>query len=173
MKIPDKNGGFTFIEVIIAMLIFSIVSIPVFTVFSRIIRVTEKIKTTNRYTQKLISLDDFLKNVVSEIQFPFWMVLKEDTPLLNGKNHLEIPYWKGKRNSVLKIDCIDDVLSVASPDGTRIFKGWKGFHSVPLRDTEGRITGITLTLKKGEKREVRFLCAFGAIGHGVFTGAEK
>lgn len=173
MKISDESGGFTFIEVIITMLIFSIVSIPVFTVFSRIIHVTEKIKTANRYTREIISLDDFLNNAVSEIQFPFWMALKKDTPYMNGKNHIEVPYWKGKRNSALILDCKDGVLSVISPDETRIFKGWEAFISQPLRDKEGRITGIVLILKKVGTGEVRFLCVFGAIGHGVFTGAEK
>jgi len=173
MKIPDKSGGFTFVEIIITMLIFSIVSIPVFTVFSRIIHVTEKIKTANRHTWEIISLDDFLKNAVSEIRFPFWMALKKDTPYMNGKNHIAVPYWKGKRNSALIVDCTDGVLSVTSPDETRIFKGWEAFISQPLQDKGGRITGITLLLKKGGTGEVRFLCAFGAMGHGVFTGTEK
>ncbi len=173
IKIPDKNGGFTFIEIIIAILVFSIISIPVFTVFSRIIRVTERIKAVNRHTLELVSLDDFLTNTISEIQFPFWVNVQKDSTLSYGKNHLEIPYWKGKENSLLKVDCRKNILRVTSPDETRIFKGWEEFHAVPLQNARGEITGIILIFKKREEKAVRTLFAFGSRGHSVFTGTEQ
>ncbi len=169
----NRNGGFTFIEIIIAMVIITTAWVPVLSVFTRFLHFTEKIRAENRFTEKLISLDDYLRNSVSEIQLPYWIEGKQESLFMNFRNHLTIFYWKGQRTAGLKIDWAEGILHISSPDGDRIFKDWNGFESTPLKTRKESIIGVVLILKNPGKKDTRFICTFGTAGHAVFEEAEK
>ena len=173
MAVMTKNRGFTFIEIIISLFIISIMWIPILALFSRFRLFTEKIKLEGRSTEQLISLDDYIRRSISRIQPPYWIAWEKDSLLLNSRDHLCIPYWKGKSTAGLEISCSEGMLHIVSPDGYRSFNGWNGFESTPMKTRKGSIIGVVLILKKPGKKDTRFICPFGTAGHAVFEEAEK
>ncbi len=173
MAVMTKNRGFTFIEIIISLFIISIMWIPVLTLFSRFQLFTEKIKAENRSTEQFISLDDYIRRSISKIQPPYWIAWRKDSLLLNSRDHLFIPYWKGKNTAGLEISCSEGMLHIVSPEEYRNFKGWNRFDSMPMKDRKGTIMGVILILGKSGEKYTRFFCTFGALGHAVFAKVKN
>lgn len=164
-KKVNKENGFTLLETLIALIVISLIGISVFTLFSQVLIFTGKIKNINRWNKEIIKLERIVRSCVSRIEVPFWI---DTIKVRKDNNSVIIPFWKGDKNSFLKIDITDGFLTITSPGSSTAFDNYDRMDYAFLKDTKDRIIGISLRIKKNSKEELTFKCAFGTLGKAVF-----
>ncbi len=162
----NTNGGFTLIETLIAITLISLIGIPVFMISSDIAGFSEKIKDLNSWNRELIKLEKILGESVGEVRFPFWT---SDIKLAEETGRIRIPYWNGDANLFLELKFEDSVLTITTPEGSRMFRGYDRAEFDLLKDSRLRIIGLTTKVKKSKQENSEFQCTFGAIGREVFN----
>ncbi len=162
----NSEDSFTLLETLIAMTILSLIVTVIFIFFTQAVTFTGRIRTFTRENKDLIVLEKSLRYAVSQIRIPFWIDVTVKT---GGKNTITIPWWKGKKDSYLKITGGDEGLKITSPEGHELFHEFNIISCILLKDKEKRTVGITMILKSPRNSELLFQCAFGSIGKDVFT----
>lgn len=168
----NRNGGFTLVETLIALAVISIITLSSFSLFTRVMKFRGRITAANKLNIQSISLDQYLRSLVSRIQIPYWVDLRGEAENSRGKPHLNIPYLDGKRESFLVIEFSNDVLKVKTPEREREYSGWSGYEIKFLQNESSRISGVSLTLKHPGRRDTDIVCTFGAIGYAVFLKSK-
>ncbi len=165
----EKDSGFTLVETLIALTLVSLIGIPVFMVFSDTVTFTAKIKDLTRWNKELIQLERVLRKSVSEIEIPFWI---DNIEVTEEAGTVSVPYWNGDVNSFFEIKIEDNVLKIITPRGSTVFKGYDGFEFDFLKDGGFRTVGLSIIIKKEKKEDVKFQCALGSVGRGLFNENE-
>lgn len=73
LKFRDKTNGFTFIEVILSVLIISLISISMSQWFSQILHSSNNIYNRTINSKNLIFIRNILKKELSQIKPPWWI----------------------------------------------------------------------------------------------------
>ena len=61
----------------------------------------------------------------------------------------------------------DTVLKIITPEGSTVFNGYDGVEFDFLKDSQSGTIGLSVLIKKVEKEDVTFQCAFGSVGREV------
>ncbi|MCK5671905.1 MAG: prepilin-type N-terminal cleavage/methylation domain-containing protein [Spirochaetales bacterium] len=165
-KTIKNNRGFTLIETLIAIVLVSLIGIPVFTVFSDTVGFTKKIKDLNHWNGELIKLERVLRKSVGEVQIPYWI---NNIEVTEGTGIMTIPYWNGDADLVLEMEIKDTTFKITTPEGSTVFFGYDGVEFDFLKDSRSGIVGLTILIKKTKREDVKFQCTFGSIGRDVFS----
>ncbi len=170
-NIKENESGFTLIEALTAVLIISVLTIPVYRTVSKITGYREKIREKYKFENSRLIFYSSLRKAVMNIEFPFWescgTYVSHD-----GKGKVSIPYWKGEKEMEVVLHLDGEILEYSSPDRKNSINGVENFKVTPMTTSWEAAAGITLTVKYSRNISDILNCPFGAIGASVFRSTE-
>lgn len=162
----NNNSGFTLIETLIAITLFSLIVIPVFMVTSDTVSFIEKVKNLNFWNKELVYLERILRKSIEEVQIPFWI---REVEVVEGIGSIKVPYWNGDADLVLEMEIEDTTLKITTPEGSTVFTAYEGLEFGLLKDSKSGTIGLSINIKKIKRKVLKLQCNFGAIGGYVFN----
>ncbi len=170
-SIQDNESGFTLIEALTAVLIITILTVPIYRTVSETTGYKEKIRGRYMFESSRLIFYSSLRKAVMNIEFPFWescgTYVSHD-----GKGIVSIPYWKGEKEMEVVLSLNGDILEYSSPWRRNRIKGVKSFKVAPMTTSWGAAAGIKLTVKYRQNISDVLTCPFGAIGTSVFRNVK-
>ena len=142
----DSENGFTFIEVLVSLLIISLVGMVLYASFSAGFRGIEKSKAEMRTAVRRLQTDSIIRSAAGSVRIPYWITEYEMTA---AGETLEFPWYDGEK----------EIKTVRLPSGVVIDKS-----ELVRKDGEAPF-GIRITYKIG-KREYTTSAAFGSFPAG-------
>ena len=109
-KKSKKDEGFTYIELLIAIIIMSLVLIGVSQGLLTGNRVLEKTTVSSSTSGSILQLDTLIRKNVSRIYFPFWW---GDINITESADNIEIPFYEGNENTFLIFGFENNYLNMA------------------------------------------------------------
>jgi prepilin-type N-terminal cleavage/methylation domain-containing protein len=141
-----SENGFTFIEVLVSLLIISSVGIVLYASFSAGFKGVEKSRTEIRDAVRHLQTDSVIRSAAESVQIPYWVTAYEMTA---AGGSLELPWYEGKK----------ETKTVQLPAGADIEK------SELVREDGKSPFGIRITYKIG-KREYTTSATFASFPAG-------
>lgn len=158
----SNNDGFTFIELLITLVITSLLIIGISQGLISGTKIIEKATIKTESTTTYIEMDDLVRQMVGRIYMPFWLsdIYYEEEP-----GYMEIPYFDGKGDSFLTISFTENNLHVGikvliSDDAevanrrqseyqTEVIRSFHAFSNIDIEtalNAEQEVIGITLSV---------------------------
>ena len=144
-----QEDGFSFIEVLVSLLIISLVGIVLYASFSTGFRAVEKSQTEVRTAVRHLQADHIIRSAAGAVQIPYWVT---DYEMSAGERTLDLPWYEGEKESK----------TVQLPEHVIIEKS-------ELIKKDGKSPfGIKIQYKIG-KREYTTSAAFASFPAGIVT----
>ena len=106
-----NEDGFTFIEIMIALIITSLLGIVIWQGLARGSSLIEKISMSSSETVKVLQMEESIRTVTSKVIIPFW---EDAIKIEEEDDKLSIPYFEAERDKFLSIKIEDDYLLIGS-----------------------------------------------------------
>jgi prepilin-type N-terminal cleavage/methylation domain-containing protein len=131
------SAGFTLLEALAALAVLSIAGMSVLAGANIAINTLDAAKTRAVFTARLLYADERLRRTVGEIAIPYWEQAGYATAKLVMSTHgntLELPWYQGKRDAVLRLYQRDTalVLDIVTTEGCESIPLYEGVESVEL-----------------------------------------
>ena len=92
------EDGFTIVETLMAIVVFTVVGIAVAGASVIAIRALTAAHAEMTYTSNLGLTEDYLRSQVALVRFPFWLT---ELPEIDDPEHLNLPYVKPEQPTLL------------------------------------------------------------------------
>jgi prepilin-type N-terminal cleavage/methylation domain-containing protein len=92
----DWEDGFSFIEVLVSLLIISLVGVVLYASFSTGFRAIEKAQTEVRTAVRHLQADHLIRSAAGAVEIPYWVT---DYEMAAGENTLDLPWYEGEKES--------------------------------------------------------------------------
>jgi prepilin-type N-terminal cleavage/methylation domain-containing protein len=165
----SKNEqGFTFVEVMVALLIISLIGVVVWQGSVRSGRLLDRISRESLITLKLMRTESALRDAVAEIRIPFWV---SEAVIEESDGELVIPFYEGSADALLVVKCEDGSIVIGTRSGgegtmekSATFGPFAGTAVELARDNDDRPFGIRFTLRvqDGSFEPVEITARFGS-----------
>jgi prepilin-type N-terminal cleavage/methylation domain-containing protein len=160
-----SEDGFTFIEIMIALVIFSILGVIVWQAISHGSKLLDKISITSSKVVEVLDLDRTLRKYTAEIIIPFWIA---EINIKERDNEIEIPFYKGDEHSYLCFQCKGEYLLVGCHEGngehTKIlhtFGPYVNAKAEKAYNTAGECIGLTFTVNQKKSGDLPIVITAG------------
>jgi prepilin-type N-terminal cleavage/methylation domain-containing protein len=180
--ITKKNKtdyGFTYIELLIAIIIMSLLIIGVSQGLLTGTRILEKATVHTTTTGSILHMDNLIRENVARIYFPFW---SGEINIEEGENNIEIPFFDGNKDTYLTFSMQDNYLNIAVKrpaddfsadnvesgyklDPIQSFGKFSSADFKPATTPETGVVGVELTLQPLENKNppVTIIARFGSL----------
>jgi prepilin-type N-terminal cleavage/methylation domain-containing protein len=165
----SKNEqGFTFIEVMVALLIVSLIVVVAWQGSSRSGNLLDRISRDSLTVLKLMRAESALRDAVAEIRIPFWV---SEAVIEEGEGELAIPFYGGSADTLLVVKCEDGHIVIgtkSSGEGTTekivSFGPFAGASVDLARSDDDRPFGVrcTILVADGSFEHVEITARFGS-----------
>lgn len=108
-KINRSEDGFTFIELMITLLITSLLIIGVSKGLIGGSRIVEKAVASSSTTVTILQMDNQIRSMVSRVYFPFWY---GNIDIEENSGTIEIPFYEGGKNNLLHFSFENNYLDI-------------------------------------------------------------
>ena len=161
-KILNNNDGFTFVELMITLVITSLLIIGISQGLISGTRIIEKATMYTNSTTTFLEMDDLVREMVGRVYVPFWY---SEIPVEENSDYLEIPFYEGEKDSFLTISFNNSYLHIGlkdlSGDGagsiseneneyqSKIIRSFHAFSKItiePAVNSEQEIFGVSLSV---------------------------
>ena len=169
MCLPKKTirneRGFTFVEILVSLVIISFIGMILFTGASRAQTVLKNISEMSITNNRLLQYTNYLRSSAAQVKVPFWI---REISFVEKEDSLEIPYFRGEKDSYLVIGRTDHFLTIDSRNSPveRPLQTFGPFHSInfhPMVDENGSTSSIKtiVELDDGPKTQITVIARFG------------
>lgn len=169
-NLENHDAGTTFVEVLVALTILSIVSIAMWTGFSASVSLTQDIPSTVDDTANLFVIEGTLQKQVARVQVPFWVYEYEPD---DDSTSISLPYCDGISYKVITFEFVNDKIEITTtstdekrplePEEPKItLDGFEYADMELVYDDDIGLTGIefALTSKKKNIGEINIYAKF-------------
>jgi prepilin-type N-terminal cleavage/methylation domain-containing protein len=105
------EDGFTFMELLVAMAIMSILGVTVWLGFAAAVNLIHAVPVSVELVQSFISLDTFLREYVSRVKPPFW---QPELDYYIDSTSVLFPFYEGEEDRYLQIEFYDNYLIIST-----------------------------------------------------------
>jgi prepilin-type N-terminal cleavage/methylation domain-containing protein len=105
-----NDDGFSIIEVVVSLALFSLLGIALGSAAVQSIRALEYVNKDLLFTSSIAIAENYLRKNVAEVRFPFWL---SQIPSLEEGDSLSLPYYQGDGNKFLDIKFENSVLTIS------------------------------------------------------------
>lgn len=163
-----SDKGFTYIEMMVALIILSLAGVLVWQGISAAGKLLDKISARSSETMRLMQTEETVRELVGRIKIPFWMSTME---LEEEEGEIAIPFYEGRSDNLLVIKYEDSSLIIGTrgTDGEQIegvnsFGPFSNAEIEVARGEEGELFGITVVLytEKRPSDGVHITARFGS-----------
>lgn len=156
MKIFKNEEGFTFIEILVSMVLLSVLGITIWTGLISSQGLIRKIISEASMAAKILQLDNFVRQNANKVKIPFWEgKIKTEA----GESGLAIPYLNSDYEDILIFKTRENMLLIGSKK-TGQFNAFGPFKDIGFQLWEGdgeKPLGIKLSVTSGTKGNDRVI----------------
>jgi len=145
-----SDKGFTYIEMMVALIILSLVGVLVWQGITGAGKLLDKISVHSSTTVRLMQTEEAVRGLVGNIRIPFWMSVIE---LEEVEGEIAIPFYEGRSDTLLEIKYEDSFLIIGTretdEEQMEDVKSFGPFSNADIevgRNQEGELFGITVVL---------------------------
>jgi prepilin-type N-terminal cleavage/methylation domain-containing protein len=145
-----SKSGFTYIEMMVALIILSLVGVLVWQGISASGKLLDKISVSSSTTMRLMQTEESVRELVGKIRIPFWINAME---LEEGEGEIAVPFYEGRGENLLIIKYEDGSLIIGNRGtdeeqmhGVKSFGPFSNAEIGVARSEEGELFGITVVL---------------------------
>ncbi|MBN2443103.1 MAG: prepilin-type N-terminal cleavage/methylation domain-containing protein [Spirochaetales bacterium] len=164
----NKEDGSTFIELLVAITIMSILGVTMWMGFATTVHLIRTVPESTRLIQEFIALDSVLREYMSRVRLPFW---QPELDFYTDSSSAQFPFYEGVENKFLLIEFYENEISIktfeeeSDEDPVTLFKTGP-FSSVTFNEVTEKglgLIGIELTLKPEHEKidEFTIFARFG------------
>ena len=155
MRSQSNNSGFTFFEVLVALTIFSLLTIILAKVFTTAIKATVKTELFTTEGVTLLHLDDVLRDNISRIRKPWFY---PPSAFITGDKMLTLNWFTGDKNKslIISFNKKDSTLSLNNGENSFVFPGIDMFTIFEIDK------GIKIIINTTAAGETEYLFYFGS-----------
>jgi type II secretory pathway pseudopilin PulG len=162
----SSESGTTTIEVIVAIAIIAFVATAAAGAFSGGLKSFAKSNLSIIRTTTILKIDDAVRSACRGVFVPYW----DRHARINATGEaFTIPYWQGKADSTVIISNTKSGLSIATPEGVRIFAVATLVSVTALPDEKTGLRGIKLTYRISDQE----LSTIAPFASGPLGSASK
>ncbi|MBN1697777.1 MAG: prepilin-type N-terminal cleavage/methylation domain-containing protein [Spirochaetales bacterium] len=107
----NKEDGFTFIEILVSVVILSVLGFSIWTGFIGVMNLIGSVPEATEKAQKLLALDSYLMQVCGAIKIPFWM---PEAEIEEESDKVILPFYDGKKENMLSIEYKDKYIIITT-----------------------------------------------------------
>lgn len=160
----QSEDGFTFIEILVSLVLFAVLGVVVWTALLQAQRLIGKVTLRASQSAKILQADDMVRHYAAQIRIPFWVGKLEDAG--NGKE-LVLPYLNGDADDVLLLRQNQGMLVIGSQSSGQM-AALGPFTSIQFNiksSSESKPWGLVVTLGVGgpQGEAVDIYAPFGGI----------
>ena len=163
-----SKSGYTFIELIIALVILSILGVGMWQGLVRVSRLLDRIYVVHSGISSTVVMDERIREEVSRIIIPFWI---PGVPVTEDKDGVAIDFYNGEKGKALCFRFTDNYLIMGDDNG-KVLCSFGPFSDVRIethRNPQGVATGIRFIIY-GDGMEKRPLTIVAGFRSCPFTG---
>ncbi len=150
MSTFKNEGGFTFIEILVSMVLLSVLGITIWAGLINSQGLIRKIISEASMSAKILQLDNFLRQNANKVKIPFW---EGKIKTERGESSLAIPYLNAEYEDMLIFKISRDMLLIGSTK-TGQFNAFGPFNNIRFQLWEGdgeNPLGVKLSISSGKK----------------------
>jgi prepilin-type N-terminal cleavage/methylation domain-containing protein len=150
MNIFKNEEGFTFIEILVSMVLLSVLGVTIWTGLISSQGLIRKIISEASMSAKILQLDNFVRQHVNQVKIPFWEGKIKAEAVESG---LAIPYLNSDYEDMLIFKISRDMLLIGSKK-TGQFTAFGPFNDIGFQLWEGdeeKLLGVKLSVSFGTK----------------------
>jgi prepilin-type N-terminal cleavage/methylation domain-containing protein len=163
-----REDGFTFIELIVAMTIMSIIGVSMWIGFTAAVKLVHRIPESTEMMQEFLGLDNLLREHVGRIKIPFW---EPELEYYIDSSTAQFPFYEGVETKYLLVEFNESELIIKTFDEEGEDEPEVIFRSGPyayvsfseVEEKKIGILGLEVTLKP-EHENVEEFSIFARIG---------
>jgi prepilin-type N-terminal cleavage/methylation domain-containing protein len=155
-----SDDGFTFVEVLVAIALLSVVGVATSRGLSQALRSVGRTGVSLAQSARLARLDDSLRSLSGRIRVPYWAA---DQAIATGADELRVGWLDGDPERELSLGFRDGVLAVGDGRTVERYAGFGNARFSVLPDQDGRTVGIGLELLLSDGSRVTVLARLGSM----------
>jgi prepilin-type N-terminal cleavage/methylation domain-containing protein len=163
-----REDGFTFMEVIVAMAIMSLIGVSMWLGFTAAVKLIHRIPESTQMMQEFLGLDNMLREHVSRISIPFW---EPQLDYYIDSSAAQFPFYEGIKTKYLLVEFYESELIMRtfeeeSEDEPEVIYRSGPYTYVSFTEVEEKsvgILGFEVTLKP-EHENVEEFSIFARLG---------
>jgi hypothetical protein len=153
-----RESGSTFLEVLVALGILSLLGVGAWNAASVSLRLASAVRAKTLESSRLLELDDRLRALASRVRTPYWAA-GHGVALAEGE--CRVAWLDGDPARSLVLSFREGVLSVGDGEGAMAYRGFRHAGFLTALDAEGLPFGITVELETQEGRALTVIGRFG------------
>jgi prepilin-type N-terminal cleavage/methylation domain-containing protein len=100
-----NENGFTYIEMMVALIIVSLVGVIIWQGIANAGKLLDKITVHSSSTVKLMQMEESMRRLIGKVRYPFWV---NELEIVDRDDEITIPYYEGKSNTLLVVKYEDE-----------------------------------------------------------------
>jgi hypothetical protein len=162
-----SEAGFTFVEVLIGLVLLSVVGVALARGVSGALGATGRISASLTQSARLARLDDSLRSLCARIRTPYWEPGQSVTATDYG---IRIGWLDGEAGGEIALGFRDGVLTLGDGRTVERYLGFHGASFTPIEEGDSRVRALRVDLELADSRRIAIVARMGSV---LLAGAPR
>lgn len=154
-----SEDGFTFVEVLVGLLIVSILGTAVATGLSGALRVVDRIQARLLESARLLRLDDGVRDLAERVRVPYFSSGHDATSTEYG---LSIAWIDGDPDRTASVEFRDGTIFVSDGGTAQQYPGFAGARATLVEDPDRGVYVLRLDVILADAQEITIIARLGS-----------
>jgi len=143
---PPNNGGFAYIEMMVALTIVSLVGVIIWQGMANTNTLLHKIVFHSSATVRLIQMEKSMRRFIGKVRYPFWV---NDLGIEARDGEMKIPFYEGRSDTFLIVRYDEEQLIIGIRQGdtdemnqTEYFGPFSNVKIELAENEDGEVIGV-------------------------------